>query len=181
MSNIKGLDLIRDAYMNAISQNVASNNFTQSKLLLDSLETLSLRFVSMPKTSSSLDSEVIEAYLPSDVQKTLFDVDRIGTRDHGVSNDIMRQFILDYLSDCISATASAVANAFYDKYGNFLSSYDKDVPTRESAPRWRNRFQGEAGKMRREGILMPREKPNSFTYTLSQKYIDSKLLKISLN
>ena len=162
MSN-NSLSLIREAYSKAIVQSIESNDFSQSKFLLDSLEKLSSEFLVSPmksvpvSTSDNSDSNILSIESPKQ-------------SDYGVDTDTMRDFAINYVVTHGLSRADVVTDAFEEKYKEKFNIFDLSYPAKNSAPRWRNRFHNVIVHLRQDGVFMPHQAPLHYIYALTPEY-----------
>lgn len=161
---MKGIDIIRDAYIQAITENIKDGNFAQIKILVDTLERFSTEFNTKPVNNAPVaKAEVVQ----ENNLGGLFDEN--DDPDSAVTSADMREFIVAYVQKNGVSFSSDIYDAFGKTYANQFFPHDLDIVS-DNTPRWRNRMYNVGSNMRSEGILMPHKFPFLFKCELTPTY-----------
>jgi hypothetical protein len=155
MNNIKGLDIIKEAYTKAISVNIQEGNFDHGKYLLNALEQLTEGIVAVPIVPVKTDAPV-----PVAKNKQIF----------GVTTDDMRHFIISYVTVHGMSKAEDVALAFELSNKYKFTADDLYIPDNRDAPNWKTRFHSVASNLRANGTLMPHNGHYTYKYALTEEF-----------
>lgn len=162
--NIKGLDIIREAYTKAISVNIEEGNFHTSKYLINALEQLTGNVDTTPIIPAKKDNFVL-IYRKKDAS--------------GVSSQEMRDYIISYVRANGMSSASDVAYAF--ELENKFRFTPKDLFVNndgKNLPNWKRRFYSAGSKLRSNNTLMPHEDLYHYQYAFTPEY--AKILSASM-
>ena len=154
--NIKGLDIIKEAYTKAISVNIEEGNFHTSKYLINALEQLTGGIVAVP-----ISPVKTKAVVP------------VVKNDHlsGITNNEIKQFIISYVATNGMSNASDVAYAFELTNKHKFTYHDLLVaPNGKFSPNWKRRFHSVASSLRAKNILMPHDGAYNYMYALTPEY-----------
>lgn len=166
MNNIKGLDIIKEAYTKAISVNIQEGNFDHGKYLLNALEQLTEGIVAVPIASVNTNAPV-----PVAPVKTKTDLPAIKNKYvFGVTTDDMRHFIISYVTTHGMSKAEDVALAFESSNKYKFTADDLYIPDNRDAPAWKRRFHSVASNLRANGTLMPHDGHYTYKYALSEEF-----------
>ena len=151
---MKGIDIIRDAYIEAITVNIKDGNFAQIKILVDTLERFTTEFNTKPVNNAPVKNAPVAK---AEVVQTsnlggLFDEN--DDPDSAVTSADMRKFIVAYVQKNGTSYSNDVYDAFGKAYANQFVPHDLEIVS-DKTPRWRNRMYNVGSNMRSEGTLMP--------------------------
>ena len=146
---MKGIDIIRDAYIEAITANIVEGNYANTKYLVETLE----RFASEINTKPVV-AQPVAVETKKSVQNTLVGLFDEEDLQSGVTSADMRDYVIKYVYTHGATISSKVYDAFgRDNASKFLP-HDLDI-INDNAPRWRNRMYNITSTMRHDGVLMP--------------------------